>query len=203
MISSKRMMDILFSTLLIVLLFPLLAVLSVALLLAQGRPVFYVADRMRTPNEPFKMIKFRTMEHIPRVQGICGGEKSDQITPMGRWLRSSRLDELPQLWNILKGDMSFVGPRPPLPEYVYAYPDIYADVLKVTPGVTGLATLAFKTREMEILRRCRSAVETHRIYCDHCVPRKARIDRHYARNRSLLGDFLLVFQTIGDLARRV
>ncbi|WP_050931599.1 sugar transferase [Aestuariivita boseongensis] len=199
---AKRAMDIGFSTLLLLLLAPVIGGLVIWLLLRQGRPIFFLSERMSAPDRPFVLVKFRTMEVVENDQGVCGGDKRARITPQGRWLRRSRLDELPQLWNILKGDLSFVGPRPPLPSYVHAFPEIYADILQVKPGVTGLATLAFRQREERMLKRCRSPEETHLAYVTQCIPKKARLDRHYIRTRTLAGDMLLVFQTIGDLVRR-
>ena len=98
--------------------------------------------------------------------------------------------------------MSFVGPRPPLREYVERFPELYAEVLKSRPGVTGLATIRFHKHEDRLLARCQTAAETDRIYTRICVPRKARLDLIYQRNQSTCYDFDLVFQTIGNLFRR-
>ena len=106
----------------------------------------------------------------------------------GRFLRRSRLDEVPQLWNVLKGDMSFVGPRPPLRLYVERFPELYAKVLQSRPGVTGLATLVFHRHEEKLLAACRSAAETDAVYARRCVPRKARIDLIY---QNMLSEWLV------------
>ena len=107
------------------------------------------------------------------------------------------MDELPQMWNILRGDISFVGPRPPLPVYVTRFPDLYAQVLQSRPGVTGLASLVFAAHEEALLSRCATSDETDAIYARRCVPRKARIDLLYQRRRSLLLDAWLVIVTGG------
>ena len=112
------------------------------------------------------------------------------------------MDEFPQLWNILKGDLSFVGPRPPLREYVERFPDIYNEVLKSRPGVTGLATIRFHKHEDRLLARCETAEQTDDVYCRICVPRKAKLDLIYQRHQNMCYDFDLVFQTIGNLFRR-
>ncbi|MEL6464922.1 MAG: sugar transferase [Pseudomonadota bacterium] len=198
----KRIFDLFFASLLVVILGPVIVYLACLIWLKQGRPLFYVATRMKSPTEPFGLWKFRTMTVVGEDQGVSGGHKKTRITPLGAKLRAKRLDEFPQLWNILRGDLSFVGPRPPLPEYVGRFPDLYADVLKSRPGVTGLATIRFHKHEDRLLARCKSPTETEDVYCRICVPRKARLDLIYQRNQSTCYDFDLVFQTIGNLFRR-
>lgn len=199
---SKRFFDIFFALLLMALLAPVGLGLSLWLLARQGRPLFYVAERMKTVDRPFDLWKFRTMTVAAADAGVSGGDKAARITPAGAWLRATRLDELPQLWNILKGDLSFVGPRPPLRAYVERFPELYAEVLACRPGVTGLASITYHRHEAALLARCRTAAETDAVYARICVPTKARLDLIYRRRRSLCYDFDLVFQTIGGLVRR-
>ncbi|NKX71051.1 sugar transferase [Rhodobacteraceae bacterium R_SAG1] len=198
----KRLFDLFFASLLVVVLGPVLLLLLIWLLLKEGRPLFYVAERMKGVDEPFALWKLRTMTVVDSDTGVSGGDKSARITRTGAWLRSKRLDEFPQLWNILKGDLSFVGPRPPLRQYVDAHPEIYAQVLKSRPGVTGLASITYHRHEAALLARCESAQETDAVYSRLCVPMKARLDLIYQRNQSMCYDFDLVFQTIGNLFRR-
>jgi len=110
----KRIFDLFFASLLVVILGPVIAVLCIYILIKQGRPLFYVAERMKTPDQSFGLWKFRTMTVVDTDAGVSGGDKTARITPIGAKLRSKRLDEFPQLWNILKGGLSFVGPRPPM-----------------------------------------------------------------------------------------
>ena len=198
----KRLFDLFFATLLILVLGPVLLLLMGWLLWKEGRPLFYVAERMKGVDQPFMLWKLRTMNVVDTDAGVSGGDKSARITRTGAWLRSKRLDEFPQLWNILKGDLSFVGPRPPLRQYVDAHPEIYAQVLKSRPGVTGLASITYHRHEAALLARCESAQETDAVYSRLCVPMKARLDLIYQRNQSMCYDFDLVFQTIGNLFRR-
>ena len=198
----KRIFDLFFASLLVVVLGPVLLGLLAWLLIRQGRPLFYVAERMKAPTRPFALWKLRTMEAADGDAGVSGGDKDTRITPMGAWLRRRRLDEFPQLWNILKGDLSFVGPRPPLREYVERYPEIYAQVLQSRPGVTGLASITYHKHEAALLARCRTATQTDAVYARICVPAKARLDLIYQRHQSTCYDFDLVFQTIGNLFRR-
>ena len=110
---SKRMFDIVFALALCIVLGPVILGLMLALLVLQGRPLFYAGERMRGVDQSFRLWKFRTMSVAPDSGGVSGGDKQSRVTPMGRFLRRTRLDELPQLWNILRGDISFVGSRPP------------------------------------------------------------------------------------------
>lgn len=198
----KRIFDLFFAFLLILLLGPVLLGLMLWLLCKEGRPLFYVAERMKAPGRPFSLWKLRTMTVADTDAGVSGGDKSARITRTGAWLRRKRLDELPQLWNILKGDISFVGPRPPLRQYVEAHPELYAEVLKSRPGVTGLASLTYHRHEAALLARCATAPETDAVYSRLCVPMKARLDLIYQRHQGMCFDFAIVFQTIGNIFRR-
>ncbi len=199
---QKRILDLFFACLLVVILGPVLLALTLWLLWREGRPVFYVAERMKSVDQSFNLWKLRTMTVVDTDAGVSGGDKAARITSTGAWLRSKRLDEFPQLWNILKGDLSFVGPRPPLREYVERYPDLYAKVLKSRPGVTGLATNVYNKHEALLLARCTTPQETDAVYTRCCVPTKARLDLIYQRHQNICYDFALVFETIGNLFRR-
>lgn len=198
----KRIFDLFFASLLVVILGPVILFLVIYIALKQGRPLFYVAERMKTPDQSFGLLKFRTMTVVDDDQGVSGAHKASRVTPLGHRLRAKRLDEFPQLWNILKGDLSFVGPRPPLREYVEQFPEIYGEVLKSRPGVTGLATIRFHKHEERLLSRCTTAAQTEDVYCRICIPRKAKLDLIYQRYQSTCYDFDLVFQTIGNLFAR-
>jgi len=196
MTPGKRLFDILLAAVLIVLL-ALPFALLLLVLLPKDRPVFYRAERMKAPDQPFLLWKLRTMAPARRNDGVSGGDKSARITPMGRFLRRTRLDEVPQLWNVLRGDMSFVGPRPPLRGYVQRFPDLYAQVLRSRPGITGLATLTLHRHEERLLARCTTADETDAVYARRCVPRKAHLDLLYQHHRTLCWDAVLVARTVG------
>ncbi len=193
---QKRLFDILVALTLGLLLLPFLTLIALAVLVLDGRPVFYIAERMKSPSQGFGLIKFRSMKPTKGDSGVSGGDKSDRITRTGRFLRRSRIDELPQLWNVLVGDISLVGPRPPLRQYVEAYPEIYAQVLKSRPGVTGLASVHFHAHEEWLLARTTSTAETDAIYRRACIPRKARLDLIYQRNASLCFDILIMLRTV-------
>ncbi|PRY23012.1 lipopolysaccharide/colanic/teichoic acid biosynthesis glycosyltransferase [Aliiruegeria haliotis] len=197
----KRLFDISFAVLLLIPGIPLMAIISVVVLVRDGRPVIYSSPRVNSPAGSFQLFKFRTMDidrSGPEI-GVSGGDKRHRITKLGRFLRKSRLDELPQLFNVLRGDMSFVGPRPPAPRYVRKFPETYSEVLQCRTGITGLATVIFHAHEEWLLRDTKTARQTERIYMRRCVPRKARLDLMYRDNWSLGLDIYLIYLTAGKL----
>lgn len=195
MTPQKRLFDIVLSLVLVLVLAVPAAGIALLVLLRSGRPVFYASERMKGPDRAFRLWKFRTMRPAAGDGGVSGGDKAARITPEGRVLRRLRLDEIPQLYNILRGDMSFVGPRPPLRLYVERFPALYARVLRSRPGITGLATLHFHRREERLLAACTTAEETDAVYSRLCIPRKARLDLIYQRNSRLCLDLAIVWQT--------
>lgn len=201
--SAQRLFDIILALILLVPALPVMAIVAMLILLRDGRPVLYGAERMRTPRDAFRLWKFRTMKSAERDAGVSGGDKSGRVTPLGARLRATRLDELPQLFNILKGDMGFVGPRPPLRRYVEQFPELYREVLRSRPGVTGLATLAIHGYESRLLSRAATAEETERLYVARCIPKKARLDLVYQRHRSLCFDLRLIGETAAGLFTRL
>lgn len=199
---QKRFLDLVVSALLVLILFPFFGMLIVVLLVTQGRPIFYISERMRSPSEPFSLIKLRTMPVMAGDGGVTGGNKMTQISRMQRFLRRSRADEVPQLWNVLRGDISLVGPRPPLRGYVEAFPEIYGRVLQNRPGITGLASLRFHAHEERLMKACTTAAQTDAIYRARCIPRKADLDGIYAEHASVCFDLLLIAQTAAKPFRR-
>ena len=196
MTPGTRVFDIVLALVLLVPLSVVMVVVAAVLLLMQGRPLFYVAPRMRAPGEQFKLLKFRTMLRQDGDSGATGAHKHWRITRVGRFLRRTRIDELPQLFNILRGDMSFVGPRPPLREYVERFPALYAVVLQDRPGVTGLATMIYHAHEDRIMARCTTAEATEAAYYRRCLPTKLRLDMIYQRRRNLRVDLWIIWHTI-------
>ena len=202
MTPAKRIMDIAIALCLGLILLPLLLIVIAVMLLREGRPVFYISERMKTPTQGFGLIKLRTMPTGSADGGVTGGNKSAQLSKLHRRLRQSRADELPQLWNVLRGDISLVGPRPPVRRYVEAYPALYARVLQSRPGITGLASLHFHAHEEALLAQCSTAEETDAVYRRRCIPRKARLDLIYQARRNLCLDLKLIAQTAAKPFRR-
>lgn len=196
MTPQKRAFDLVVALILAAILLIPTLVIALAILILDGRPVLFASERMQTPTKGFTLLKFRTMKPSPTDSGVSGGDKTSRITRCGAFLRRTRGDELPQLWNVLRGDISFVGPRPPLRQYVARFPETYAAVLKSRPGITGLATVAYHAHEERLLARSHSAAETDAIYARACVPRKARLDLIYQRRQSLCLDAALMLKTV-------
>ena len=202
MTPGKRLFDIIFALALIGLLALPFLMLLVIVLLKEGRPIFFVSERMKTVDQPFQLWKLRTMRSSTQNSGVSGGDKASRVTETGKILRKYRLDELPQLWNILRGDMSFVGPRPPLRQYVERFPALYRKVLASRPGVTGMATLVFHRHEEMLLAGCRTAEETDTVYVTRCIPRKARLDLIHAEHATFCSDIALILRTVKKVFRR-
>ncbi|WP_343116072.1 sugar transferase [Ostreiculturibacter nitratireducens] len=198
---GQRFLDLTLAALALPFVLPVIAVASLAVLLRDGRPVLYVSERMRAPQGRFSCIKLRTMTRTDAgaASAVLGGDRQASVTSLGRLLRRSRIDEFPQLWNVLKGEMGFVGPRPPLERYVRADGGTYTEVLKVRPGVTGLATIIFHAYEERLLAKAKTAAETESAYVTRCIPRKARLDLIYRRNASAILDLYIIYLTAARL----
>lgn len=194
----KRLFDIVLAAFGLLITAPITLVIAGLILWRDGGPVFYVAERMKTPDQPFALIKFRTMSNVPDDQnaGVTGGDKASRITPIGRVLRRYRLDELPQFINVIKGDMSLVGPRPPLRQYTDAFPELYSQVLRSRPGITGLATLHYHRHEERLIASAKTPEETEHIYATRCVPRKATLDLIYQRQATVCFDVVILWRTV-------
>lgn len=199
---GKRLFDLILALALIALLAIPFSVLLCLLLITEGRPVFFVSERMKAPDRGFRLWKLRTMRPERGDSGVSGSDKSARITRRGSWLRKYRVDEIPQLWNVLKGDMSFVGPRPPLRQYVERFPELYADVLQCRPGITGLATLYFHKHEEFLLASCTSREETDQVYVRRCIPRKATLDLLYRERRNFCLDLAILLKTVAKVVQR-
>ena len=199
---QKRLFDLAIILALLPLLIPAGLVIAALIALRDGRPVFFVQERMTTPTRGIRLWKFRTMAVDRNDAGVSGGHKAGRITPLGRLLRRLHADEIPQAWNVLRGDVSLVGPRPPLRRYVEMFPEIYAEVLQNRPGLTGMASVFFSRREAALLRDCATPEETEQVYCRRCVPRKARLDLIYQKNRSICLDIWLIWRTYGRIFLR-
>lgn len=196
MTPGKRIFDLFCSLALLIFLLPIIFILSIIILFADGKPIFYISERMRSTSEPFNLIKFRTMTTSNEDTGVSGGNKINRISRLGKFLRKTRLDELPQIFNVLRGDISFVGPRPPLRQYVDKFPNLYKEVLQSRPGITGLASLKYHKHEEKILSKCKTVEETDAIYSKVCIPRKAKIDMMYTSNQSLCFDLMIMLKTV-------
>jgi lipopolysaccharide/colanic/teichoic acid biosynthesis glycosyltransferase len=189
----KRAFDVFFSFIGLILISPLLLLLAIVNKLWDRGPIFYHQRRIGLHGRPFLIHKFRTMAPDAEKAGPSVTRDGDsRITPLGRILRKTKLDELPQLWNVLKGEMSLVGPRPEVPEYVAQYRPEQRAILNLKPGITDLASIYFRNEEMLL----KHADQVEAFYLQHCVPRKLRLNLDYARSANLFTDAWIIVQTV-------
>jgi lipopolysaccharide/colanic/teichoic acid biosynthesis glycosyltransferase len=189
---AKRLFDILVSLIGLVILSPIILVLAALVKLDSPGPVLYRAPRIGRGGRPFHMLKFRTMvANACQMGPAVTYDRDPRITRLGAILRSVRLDELPQLINVLRGEMSLVGPRPEAPHFVAYYTPEQRAVLQVRPGVTGLAQLVFRN-EAEML----SDDSPEQDYVKIVLPRKVGIDLAYAERQSLWLDIRILASTV-------
>lgn len=189
----KRLFDIAFAALALLLLCPLLLAVALWVRLDSPGPVFFRQQRVGRGGRLFAIYKFRTMHTGAEAMGpqITVGEDA-RITRAGAWLRRSKVDELPQFLNVLRGDMSVVGPRPEVPRYVAQYPaDVRQAVLSLRPGITDLASIEFRD-ESALLARSQ---DPERTYVEQILPAKLRHAQQYVRTRSLWLDLRIIART--------
>jgi lipopolysaccharide/colanic/teichoic acid biosynthesis glycosyltransferase len=188
----KRIFDILFSFFGLLLLLPLFAVISLLIIFNSPGGIFYLQIRVGKNNKDFKLFKFRTMKTDSDKKGLLTvGNADSRITRTGLWLRKYKLDELPQLFNVLLGDMSLVGPRPEVRKYVDMYSPEQLKVLSVKPGITDNASIEYAD-ENELLSK---QPEPEKFYIREVMPAKLKINLEYISNQSVAEDFRIILKT--------
>ncbi len=192
----KRLLDICLSAAGLIFLSPLFLLFAVLIKVDSKGPVFFSQERMGKGFRPFMIHKFRTMSPGPAEKGpliTVGGDR--RVTGMGKLLRKTKLDELPQLVNILKGEMSFVGPRPEVERYVDLFRTDYEKLLTVRPGITDPASITFSDEEAVLA----SAEDWEREYVDRVLPEKIRLASGYVDRHNVLIDLKLIMRTLARL----
>jgi lipopolysaccharide/colanic/teichoic acid biosynthesis glycosyltransferase len=193
----KRPFDLLASAIGLVFLSPLFALIALLIRLSSPGPIFYRARRVGRCGREFTLYKFRSMVANADRQGPGITTAGDpRVTPIGRVLRRTKLDELPQLWNVLRGDMSLVGPRPEDPRYVALYTPEQRRVLDVRPGITSLASIEYRHEEA-VLR----GPDWEQRYIREVMPAKLTIDLRYVQQATLFTDLLIILRTLLALFR--
>ncbi len=187
----KRILDIAVSLLALVLFSPLIVLCALAVVIDSGRPIFFSQTRIGRGFRPFRIWKLRSMRVDQSGPAVTVGGDS-RLTRAGKFLRAAKLDELPQLWNVLRGDMSLVGPRPELPEYVEMYRERYQTLLTVRPGITDLATVRYRDEETALA----AASDPMALYAERILPAKLDISDEYMRSRSMALDLSILWQTL-------
>lgn len=194
----KRLFDLFAVSLVLIILLPFFVLIGLLILLTSNGGIFYKQERVGLDSRPFYLYKFRTMKIGSDKKGlITVGEKDNRITSIGYYLRKYKLDEFPQLINILKNEMSIVGPRPEVARYVDLYTEEQRQVLKVKPGLTDLASLEF-IDENKLLGEAENPEE---VYVNEIMPEKLRLNLVYIKNNSLYEDVRIILTTVIRIIR--
>jgi len=194
----KRICDILLSSILLIILSPLLIPIMIGLKLTGEGYIFYKQERVGFQNKKFFILKFATMlKDSPNMAGgVITTKKDPRITPMGGFLRKSKINELPQLFNIFLGDMSFVGPRPVMPVSFDAYPsEVQSVIYNVKPGLTGIGSIIFRDEEELITSVKNKGEDTWDFYTNKIYPFKGKVESWYQTNYGFFVDFKIILIT--------
>lgn len=191
-----RLFDILFSAIGLIILSPLFVILWLLIWMESKGPGLFVQERIGLNGKPFGLYKFRSMRTDSESESLITiGDNDHRITRIGHFIRKYKLDELPQLLNVLKGDMSLVGPRPEVRKYVELYTPEQRKVLNVKPGITDYASIEY-VNENELLG---NADDPDRVYVEQVMPKKLELNMRYIQDRSLCQYFKIIFLTIKSI----
>lgn len=195
---SRNLFDRFAAALALVVLSPLMAVISVFIRREDAGPVIFRQQRVGRYGKLFTLYKFRTMRQVPPGSPLITAAGDQRVTRVGRKLRSTKADELPQFWNVVRGDMGLIGPRPEVPKYVELWPPADREViLSVRPGVTDPVTVSMR-REEEVLAE---QADPEAFYVSHILPEKIRGYVSYVNNRTLMGDLKIFLKTAVTVVR--
>ena len=188
----KRLFDIVFSIIGLIVLFPLFIIIAILIKFDSRGPVLFFQKRVGKSAKLFTLIKFRSMYINHDNTSTVSIDGENRVTLVGKWLRKSKLDELPELWNVLNGDMSFVGPRPDVPGYADKLKGDARDILKIRPGITGPASIKYFDEEIIL-----STKDNPQNYNDKVIyPDKVRLNLEYYHNNNIFKDIKIIFATI-------
>ncbi|GAA4232317.1 sugar transferase [Postechiella marina] len=189
----KRLFDFSLALLGLIITAPILILIAVIIKIDSAGPVLFIQNRVGKSNKDFNIFKFRTMHTKSQDKGLLTiGNRDSRVTSVGYFLRRYKIDEFPQLLNVLIGDMSFVGPRPELRYYVNFYKEDDFVIFKVRPGITGLASLEYRN-EVELLKK---ADKPEEFYINTIIPDKLAYNKTYIKKKSFIFDLKLIFKTV-------
>jgi len=192
----KRIFDAFFSVLGLIVLFPILIIIAIIIKIDSTGPVFYRQTRVGQYNKDFKIFKFRTMHlNADKLGLLTVGDRDPRVTNMGFYLRKFKLDEFPQLINVLIGNMSFVGPRPEVRKYVDLYSVSDLEILNIKPGITDYASIKFRD-EAEIMSK---STKPEEVYINDIMPEKIRLNKIYIKEQGLFTDVKIIFLTFASI----
>jgi lipopolysaccharide/colanic/teichoic acid biosynthesis glycosyltransferase len=189
----KRILDLAVSIVFSFLLLPIIGIIACLVLFFDGFPVIFKQERMGRDWKKFNIYKFRTMRNDANKTNILVTAKGDnRVTKLGYWLRRSKVDELPQLFNVMKGDMSIVGPRPEVYKYAILVKEDYDEILKVRPGITDYASIQFRDEELIL----ENEVDKEEAYIRKILPERVKLYKQYIVDSSLWTDIRIILNTI-------
>jgi lipopolysaccharide/colanic/teichoic acid biosynthesis glycosyltransferase len=190
---GKRIFDVATTIIGLIVLLPFFIIIAILIKLNDKGPIFYKQKRIGQNFKPFELLKFRTMiVNADKIGPAVTKDGDPRITKIGKFLRKTKLDELPQLWNVIRGDMSIVGPRPEVEKYIQYYENDYKEILKVKPGITDYATIKFRNEE-EILSKYD---DTESAYIKYVLPEKIKLYKTYIKGISFFTDLKIIFWTL-------
>ena len=193
----KRLFDLIISSIMIIVLSPIFLIIAIWIKADSEGPVFYRQVRVTTSGKEFRIFKFRTMVvNADKIGALITAEHDPRITKVGNKLRKCRLDEMPQLFNIFLGEMSFVGTRPEVMKYVNAYTHEMNATLLLPAGVTSLASIYYKDEDEIIAQYTKKGITTDEAYVKYVLPDKMKYNLDYLRNFSFFGDIRLMIKTV-------
>lgn len=189
----KRLFDIIISIIALILLLPFLLFIAILIKITSPGPVFYKGKRVGKGGKIFYMHKFRSMvANADKIGTDLTKYKDSRITPFGNFLRKTKIDEVPNLIDVLIGNMSLVGPRPESPQYTKYYNERQKKVLSIRPGITGLAQLENRNEDLKL----KDQEDPEKYYIQELMPKKLEIDLYYLENRSFLMDIIILLKTL-------
>ena len=195
----KRWLDVILSFVALCCFSPLFLLISLAIRLESKGSPFFIQQRIGKGMRPFRLIKFRSMtKHTQPDNPQFEPGKQLCITRVGAFLRTTKLDELPELLNIIKGDMSIVGPRPEVPEYVECYPDEFQQILQIRPGLSDYASIKYRHEETVLA----DASDPDEYYRCSILPDKLRLAKQYVEDLSFVTDCIIIFETVKAILRK-
>jgi lipopolysaccharide/colanic/teichoic acid biosynthesis glycosyltransferase len=191
--TAKSLFDILFALVVLILLLPLFILIALFIKLNDNGPFFFMQERVGKNGKPFILYKFRSMSVLKEAsKGQFDAGNISRVTTVGKLLRKTKMDELPQLINVIKGNMSLVGPRPEVQKWISVYPERWIKVLTVTPGMTDNASIEFRNEEDLLV----NSENPEKMYMEFVLPKKLELYEEYVNNHSFFGDIKLIFKTI-------
>lgn len=194
----KRTFDLICSLIGLILLSPLFLLIAFAILLTSKGPIFFKQKRVGRNFKSFELVKFRSMRVCEDSGLDITAHGDSRITAIGKFIRHTKIDELPQLYNVLKGEMSLVGPRPEVAKYVELDPEGYQLILSVTPGITDWASIANISEELILAQ----SVHPEKTYVEVLLPQKKNLQRYYVQTQTFWSDLQIIFLTLWGLFNR-